>query len=222
MTLEQLIAQFRVDAQDRAEPYFWPDAMVAGWLNEAQAEAAIRARLIHESAARDVCEIAVSSGTSVYELSACLFEITYQAFLPKDGAKRVALKSVSVEWLDCHFPRWREETGVPRWLMQTDNSIRLAPEPDVAGTLYLEGYRLPIASISASTDVPEINAAHHRHLVDWALHRAFSVPDSESFDAQRAGQAETAFSAYFGLAPDADLRRSTRADNPQVCEACWP
>jgi len=100
--------------------------------------------------------------------------------------------------------------------------MNLAPEPDVVGTLYLEGYRLPLASLSASTDVPEVNAVHHRHLVDWALHRAFSVPDSESFDAQRAGQAEAAFSAYFGPAPDADLRRSTRVDVPQTCEAFWP
>ena len=215
MTLEQLIAQFRVDAQDHAEPYFWPDAMVTGWLNEAQAEAAIRARLIHESASADVCQIAVVAGTATYALHASLFEITYQAFLDADG-RRHRLQVVSIEWLDANVPRWREGEGpgVPVWLVQTDNSLRVAPTPKVAGTIVLEGYRLPLVDLVADTDVPEINAAHHRHLVDWALHRAFGIPDSESFDAQRAGQAEAAFSAYFGLAPDADLRRSTRADNP--------
>jgi len=223
MTLEQLIAQFRIDAQDRAEPYFWPDVVVTDWLNEAQAEAAIRARLIHESANTDVCQIAVVAGMSVYPLHAALYELTYQAFIGEDG-KRYPLRQVSIEWLDDNVPRWRngEGPGIPRWLVQTDNSLRVAPTPKLAGSIVLEGYRLPLAELSASTDVPEINAAHHRHLVDWALHRAFSIPDSESFDAQRAGQAEAAFSVYFGLAPDADLRRSTRADNPQVCEACWP
>lgn len=223
MTLAQLIARFRIDAQDRAEPYFWSDAQVTDWLNEAQREAAIRARLIHESADTDVCQIAVTSGTSVYALSAYLFEITYQAFLDADS-QRHPLQLVSIEWLDDHVPRWREGEGpgIPQWLVQTDTSLRVAPTPKVAGTIVLEGYRLPLTDLSASTDVPEIHGAHHRHLVDWALYRAFSIPDAEAFDAQRAGQAQAAFADYFGLAPDADLRRGTQADVPQTTEAFWP
>lgn len=223
MTLAQLIAQFRIDAQDRAEPYFWADSEVTAWLDEAQREATIRARLIHESANADVCRIAAVAGTSVYALHASLFEITYQAFLDADS-KRHPLQMVSVEWLDDHVPRWREDEGpgVPQWLVQTDNGLRVAPMPKVAGAIVLEGYRLPLADLAADADVPEINAAHHRHLVDWALFRAFSIPDAEAFDAQRAGQAQAAFADYFGLPPDADLRRSTRADVPQTCEAFWP
>lgn len=219
MTLAQLITQFRIQAKDAIEPYFWSDDMVTTWLNEAQAEAAIRARLIYEASEAEVCEVAVTSGTDSYALSAYLFEIAYQAFLPTDGKKRILLRLVSVEWLDRHHPHWREETGMPRWMMQTDNAVRLAPEPDTDGTLYLEGYRLPLADLAEDTDTPEINAAHHRHLIDWALFRAFSIPDTESFDAQRGQQAQAAFADYFGLAPDADLRRASRMDEPQCNEA---
>jgi hypothetical protein len=223
MTLAALVKLFRTLAKDTVAPYFWADADVTAWLNEAQAEAAVRGRLIHESANADVCQIAVVAGTSVYALHAALFEITYQAFIDESG-RRVPIQVVSIEWLDDHAPRWREDEGpgVPQWLIQTDRSLRVAPAPKVAGTIVLEGYRLPLGDLVADTDVPEINAAHHRHLVDWALYRAFSIPDSESFDAQRAGQAEAAFSAYFGLAPDADLRRSAQADAPQTTEAFWP
>ena len=42
MNLEQLIQQFRVDADDLTEPRFWDAEWIATWLTEAQAEAAIR------------------------------------------------------------------------------------------------------------------------------------------------------------------------------------
>ncbi|MNY59466.1 hypothetical protein D3C86_1959210 [compost metagenome] len=97
-------------------------------------------------------------------------------------------------------------------VVQDDKTLRLAPKPDVAGVLRLEGYRLPIDEMQSDGDEPEIHRAHHRRLVDWALHRAFSVPDADIFDAQRAVNAERAFTDYFGPAPDSDLRRTTRHD----------
>lgn len=67
-------------------------------------------------------------------------------------------------------------------------------------------------------DVPEIAAIHHEYLVQWALYRAFSVPDTETFDPNRAAIAEREFTQYFGLRPDSDLRRITREDTPHEVE----
>jgi hypothetical protein len=64
-------------------------------------------------------------------------------------------------------------------------------------------------------DEPCILAVHHIHLVQWALYRAFSKPDAEIFDPNRAAQAEAEFSRYFGARPDSDLRSDTREDEPQ-------
>ena len=47
MNLEQLIAQFRIDADDLVQPYLWPDDWVAPWLTEAVSEAAVRGRLLY-------------------------------------------------------------------------------------------------------------------------------------------------------------------------------
>ena len=91
----------------------------------------------------------------------------------------------------------------------------------MAGTLHIEGYRVPLKALENDTDKPEIHEAHHRHLVHWALHRAFSKPDSETIDPQRAATAEAAFTRYFGPGPDADLRRSTRHDEVQTNKAFW-
>ena len=95
------------------------------------------------------------------------------------------------------------------------------PRPELAGTLHIEGYRVPLKALENDTDKPELHEAHHRHLVHWALHRAFTKPDSETIDPQRAAAAEAAFTRYFGPSPDADLRRSTRHDEVQTNKAFW-
>ena len=222
MTLAQLIAQFRADAKDGVTPYLWPDAAITGWLNESENEAAIRARLLHEFANPDICSIAVSAGTAGYALSPLLYEIDHIAFVPTGESTRQPVKLISREELDEKFPDWRDRTGPVQFAVQADTSIRLAFTPETSGTLKLEGFRLPLSAMTATTDTPEINAAHHRHLVDWALYRAFSQPDAETLDKGRADLAEARFADYFGIKPDADLRRSTRQDTQHHNPTFWP
>jgi len=221
MTLAQLIAQFRTDAQDKVASHLFSDEDVTGWLNEAEAEACKRARLLHESADAAVCQIAVAAGTSTYPLHAALYEIDYIAFKPASETRRFDVKLKSRESLDDAYPDWRERAGRPEFAIQSDTSIRLAFTPDTAGVLHMEGFRLPLAPMVLTTDTPEINAAHHTKLVHWALHRAFSVPDTETIDPNRAVLASAAFSDYFGLPPDADLRRTARQDEVHHNRAFW-
>lgn len=148
-----------------------------------------------------------------------------------------SFRLVSREWLDAKYPNWREaddwhhmDAG-QRYLVQNDTSVRIVPTPAEDGVLTLEGYRLPMATMALPDpsnpgapvhDMPEIHEAHHEHLLLWALHKAFSVPDSEAFDPQRAGKAEAAFTAYFGRMPDSDMRRTTREDVVHHNEAILP
>ena len=46
MTLADLIRRFRVLADDKVQPYLWADEDVIDWLNDAQAQAAVRGRLL--------------------------------------------------------------------------------------------------------------------------------------------------------------------------------
>ena len=220
MNLEQLIASFRVDADDLEEPHLFKDEWIAAWLSEAQAEAAIRGRLILEDANPAVCQIAVTAGQASYELHRSIYEIADLRFVPAGQPKSVPLALVSREWLDDKRPGWRDCAGTPQFAIQTDRRIRLVGVPDADGVLHLEAYRVPLKALENDTDKPELNEAHHRHLVHWALHRAFSRPDSETIDPQRADRALEAFTRYFGLAPDSDLRRSTRHDLQQT-NALW-
>jgi len=223
MNLEQLIQQFRVDSDDLVpNPYLWDAEWIAAWLTEAQSQAAIRARLLYEAADPAICEIAVTASVATYPLHKSLYELEHLRFKPagSDRSERVHLKTR--EELDRIRPGWRDRTSTqPCYAIQDDTSITLVDRPSVAGTLYVEGYRVPLRALANDNDKPEINEAHHIHLVQWALHRAFSKPDAETIDPTRAATAEAAFTRYFGPSPDADLRRSTRHDEVQTNKAFW-
>ena len=218
MNLEELIASFREDSADKVEPYLWEDETVTRWLNEAQDEAAVRARLLLDDSTPAVTTIAVEVGKASYQLHPKVYEIAHlqwQASAAAHRAKPVDL--VTREWLDRKHPGWRSRIDCDAlYAIQSEGALRMVPVPKEAGKLVLEAYRLPLKPLTNETDKPEIHAASHAYLVYWALHRAFSQPDSDGFDPQRAATAEAEFTGYFGARPDADLRRATRHDEPQV------
>lgn len=223
MNLEQLIQQFRVDAGDTVtNPPLWKDEWIAGWLTEAVAEAAIRGRLLLEAANPLVCQIPVQPDVAVYPLHPALFEIVHLRFKPTGATRSEPVTLKTREELDRIRRGWRDCADRLEFAIQDDTRVQLVGVPQVAGTLHLEGYRVPLKALFNDNDKPEIGAAHHHQLVHWALHRAFSMPDADTFDAGRAAAGETAFTAYFGPRPDSDLRRSTRADEVQTNKVFWP
>lgn len=223
MTRDELIRDFRTEAQDLVSPYLFDTADIGRWLIEAEQEACIRGRLLHESSDSSVCEIPVTSGEAMYPLHKALYELDHLGFKQVDQRERCAIRLASPEWLDGHRPGWRDMAGAPEFAIQTDTGLRVVPLPDRDGTLHLEGYRLPLRGLSdQASSQPEINPAHHRHLVRWALYRAFSIPDSETLNLGRAEVEEAKFTSYFGARPDCDLRRITREDVPHHVEAYWP
>ena len=222
MNLEQLIEQFRIDADDMQSPPLWESEWIAAWLTEAQDEAAIRGRLLMDDYTPALTQIPVTAGVSSYALHPKLYEIAVIDFIPEVGYVQPVYLT-SREKLDRDRNGWRNEpAGVPCSAIQTDTRLRLVPVPSVNGTLRLEAYRLPLKALVNDNDKPEIHEAHHRHLVHWALHRAFSKPDSETIDPTRAATAEAAFTRYFGISPDSDMRRQTREDVLHVNQAFFP
>lgn len=213
MTLEQLIARFRIEAGDLLEPYLWEPDWLPGWFSEAQDEAAVRARLLLDDYTPALCEIPVVADNASYQLHGKVHEIAHLSMQPATGGRPQELDLVTREKLDRIAPDWRNlPAGSPCWAIQTDTRLRLVPTPAIAGMLRLEAYRLPLKALSLDTDKPEIHEAHHLHLVQWVLYRAFGKPDSDAHDPQRSEKALDEFERYFGLRPDADLRRSTRHD----------
>mgnify|MGYP000491038622 CR=1 FL=1 len=220
MTSDELIAQFRSDADDNALPPLASNADVLIWLDEGQEEACIRAKLIYEASNAKVCNIAVVAGTSVYPVHAAVLDIMKATFTATDSTSPVELVLTDRIELDRIKNGWRRVEEAPKYLVQDDTKVQFGCIPNVSGTLAIECYRLPLAKIE-DADKPEIGRAHHRHLVQWALHRAFSRPDTELFDAARSEKAFIAFERMFGKHPDANLRRSYSANTPMHNKASW-
>lgn len=223
MNLAELKQRFRIDAHDDIEPYFHHDEMLTAWLNDAVNEACIRGRLLHESQLPEVCQIDVVAGQAHYPLHESVYELSRIWFYPVDGVAQ-SLCLVSAEHLDQYYrgQDWTMIQGQPRYAIQSDHAIRLVPCPHTDGQVKLEGYRIPIESMLYDDDVPELHKIHHIYLVQWALHKAFSVPDNEFYDPNRAMLAEKNFTDYFGLRPDSDLRRITREDVVHHVVAFFP
>lgn len=221
MTLGDLIGRFRSAANDKVQPYFWSDEEVTDWLNDAEQEAAIRGRLIHENSREAMTKADIDAGQSTLNLHATVYEITSIAWQQEGQEYPQPLTLTSSEALDRDLGNWRYRKGKPLYAIQSDKTIRLVPAPEVAGQVLLEGYRLPRRPMEDMDDSPEINSAHHRHLVCWAMYIGFSIPDAELFDQRRADIAKEEFESYFGLQVDSDMRRTTRHDVQHHVEAFW-
>lgn len=219
MTLAQLLAEFRVDADDRTAGYLFADVDITRWLNEAQEEACLRADLLFESSDEEMCAVYVYPQERSYALDDRWTRIT-QAFMPVDGTTR-ELRLTSREELDRTQPGWRNHTNPPTALMLFDTRVELDSYTTAPVALMLEGFRLPLAPMMAATDTPEIGRTHHRRLVDWALYRGYSVPDSEVFNPDKAAKALAVFTQIFGSRPDADLRKQREVDVPHANVAIW-
>jgi len=232
MTLEDLIASFRVDSDDQARSVgggqgdvLWPDTDVARWFGEAEEEAALRKRLLFDDYTLAIVQIAVLEGQSSYPLDPRMFEVSKARLLNATTGEFVEdLYITTRAALDQRCPRWRDECRQPGFFIQDDTRIVLPGIVDRTYTLRLEGYRTPLTPITEDSDgstVPEIGQIHHRFLVHWVLHRGYSKPDSEVFNPQKAAVALAAFEQYFGLRPDADLRKDQQANQVHHNTAWW-
>lgn len=218
MTLQELIDEFRVLARDTVmKPPLFKTEHITNWLNEAQMEACIRGRLLREDAMPAFCSIALSVGTHTYKLNPLVYEIISMWVQPGNGDEARPITLRSREWMDAYMPTWRTwdtTQRIPSGIaIQNDTSIRLAGYVEAGDMLMLECYRMP-KTMASPSDKPEIHEMHHLKLVQWALHRGFSVPDNETLDPNRSKDAEKEFTKYFGPRPTSDARRKTRIDVP--------
>lgn len=222
MELAEFIAQVRVDTDDLTPAYFSTDANITSWVNEAEQEACIRKLLIHDTSTPAVCNIAVTAGTGVYPLHTSIIAITRAAFTPTGSDTEQVLTLTDIDELDRIYPYWRKYSELPLYAIQNDTTIQLASKPSTDGALVLECHRLPLLNIEDQpTESPEIGRIHHRHLVQWVLHRAYSRPDAEIFNPNKAATALAEFERVFGLRPDATARRNNQANRPHVNKPVW-
>lgn len=209
MNLKQLITQFRIRTMDTVKPYLWPDTELGPWFTESEAEAAVRALLIHDTDTFDI----KAGDTDPVNLPASLFDIQYAELRGADG-KTYEITGTTRRALNQVTPGWRSRVGIPGNYIHDDKTLSLSAVPDQDYTLYLEFYRLPSRDFSSDNDEPEINEVHHLNLIDWVEFRAYAKPDPDAQNPKKSAEAEGRFVSYFGQRSTADIRRKQNANRP--------
>lgn len=197
MTLAELIAAFRLAADDRVTPYLWSDAEVAGYFADAESEACIRARLLWDETTVGVAVIGLAA-TAWVRLHPAILEVSWVR-LASQPDRPLQQRPHAV--LDRTCPGWESTTGDPLAYYVAGGRLRLYPAPTRPNdTLYLGVYRTPLLALSANAlgASPEIAEPHHLRLLDWALHRAYAKRDEDAFDPGRSERHRQLFDAAFG------------------------
>lgn len=222
MKVDALEASFRTDVDDAAKPYLWTTAEFLLYLNEAEQEAAIRKKLLFEKVRPAICTIqATVSGGTVYKLNPLIIEIVYATITDSDG-KKSRLELTDRDELDRLDPDWRNVAGRPKHLIHRDNTVEFGCAAlDRTYTLNLETHRLPLQCLAKDGDEPEINRVHHMRLLDWVKYRAYMKPDSETLNPNKSAQSLNDFEEYFGIRPDADMRKAENANRPHRVKTHW-
>lgn len=197
MTLKELIGAYRALSGDRVLPPLVSDPLATIFANEGETEACRRCDLLVESLA-PMCSVPVSAGDPMVKLDNRITRIKRARM--SAGADQ--LLPVRVCDLDAHSAQWESESGTPSHYA-TDyqaGHLRLYPSPAATDTLLLTVCRLPEKPMEDDEfDEPEIRPETHMSLVQWMLYRAYSIQDSDLFDAKRAASALAEFEREFGI-----------------------
>ncbi|RST54108.1 DUF6682 family protein [Variovorax sp. DXTD-1] len=195
MTLEELIAAYRDEADDHADPPFCSDSQLVRFANEGQIEAARRAFVLADSTSA-MCTIGYAANDETITLDPRILQVRSASI----GNEEVRLSTV--EQVGCTWPYWRTDTArnVPLYLIRglDTGKLHLYPRPAVSGTIQLAVYRLPLTTLENDSDEPELRPEWHQSLVDWMLYRAYSRRDSEQIAPQLSAEALARFEAEFG------------------------
>lgn len=211
MTSDELLDLFRVEVTDTVQPYLWSDEFIYSAIDDAQIQFCRRTDGIADSSTSAVCDIPVVAGTDTYAQHAALK--TIRAARRGDTGRSVEV----LNYDDLPSRGWFFDgrPGVVRALVlgMDESTLRVWPMPNETVTIKLFVYRLPLTPI---TDIGgqqfEIHPRHHRHLLAWVKHLAYSVPDVETYDPKKAADFEAVFERYcFQTAREQErLRHKTR------------
>jgi hypothetical protein len=186
-------------SDDTLTPYFWSDADILRHLNEAQVEACFRKRLLIDSTSA-ITQIAISSGTSVYNLDAKIIFIRRV----KLTSATVPLAAADYRDMDKSLHGWDSQTGtIERYITGLDpfaypGKLRFYRIPTTTATAALVVVREPSAALSADGDSPEVPVYYHEKLLHWPLYRGYMNHDLDTYNPELAKDHLAKFEAVFG------------------------
>lgn len=212
MGLAELIAGFRQEADDVAEPHLFEDSHVIRWLNDAQNEACERAKLLFDTSSA-LCEIPIVAGTRIYDIDERVIDCESAIIRGQRQAMRRVSRVDALKRSNIEVP-----TSYAVEFHGGASKLYLGSVPNANGFIDLSLWRRPMAAMQLTPSVvnPEIRSSAHRSLIYWALHMAFSTRDVDAQAAGKAAEYLKRFTDAFGRQIDWNVRRKQARHTPPV------
>jgi len=200
MNTTELLAVFREEVSDIAEPYLWSDALVYTYIDDAQKQFCRDTYGVAD--ARSFTVSVLADGTEWYDTDASILKIRTAA----DSLTGREVPLVPVEKMTAQGMFFDGKTGPLRALITglEKHTLRAFPKPNLAATVNLSTFRLPVTV--ASGDVFEIDDQHVLPLLYWVKHKAYNKQDSEVFDKDASDRFLAMWNAYCTAAKNEQSR----------------
>lgn len=194
MNAGQLRDVFRREVFDLVEPFLWSDEEVYGFLDEAQEMFCRLTDGLADARTDEVTLLEIPAGARWVALHPRIKKI--RAAVVESTGHIVPVLNLE----DAMTHQWRHD-GTPGPLRalilgEQEHQARCFHVPDADVAVRLSVFRLPLTAIADEASTLEIDPQHHRGLLHWVKHRAYSKPDTETLDKQRARDSADAFYAY--------------------------
>ena len=200
MTLEDMIALYRAQAMDIADPPFCSDELLTLYANEGQDEACRRGQLIRD-ASSPMCTVAYAAGDESVAVDARIVQVL-RAFV--DG---YPVDVIGSDQMDVFMPGWNASASAarPSKLVAglSVGALHLWPTPSQPGQIKLRVLRMPLKKLANGNDKPELRIETHPALVEWMMYRAYGRDDADMRDERQAAIHLQKFEAEFGSKPSA-------------------
>lgn len=189
MLPSELLSLFRVEMSDRVEPYLWSDEFVIGAIDDAQKQFARKTDGIPDSTTPDVVDLVVAQdpGTLLYTDVLPLHESILKIRSARRADTGRPVDVLNEEDMQARGMFFDGTPGRLRVLVtgMDEGKVRLWPFPNEDVTVKFSVFRMPLVTITDDEPL-EIPSQHHRDLLLWVKHRAYSVQDAETFDRTKA------------------------------------
>lgn len=205
MNSSALLARFRAEVRDEAQPYLWSDPEVYSYLDDAQ-KMFCRLQGGIADATSAATQLTVAAGTEFSSLSPLILKL--RAARNADTGRDIELlnyediqfgrSGVTYDYGVFNGYKLDSTPGEVRALIEgmEPNKVRWVRIPSQDLVVKILIYRMPLQNITAANQNLEIDEHHHLHLLHWMKHLAHLKQDAETYDRGRADQFRTEFFAY--------------------------
>lgn len=201
-----LLGVFRIEVDDTVATYLWSDALIYGYIDDAQKQFCRDTYGIED--ARSFRLNIKADGTQWYALDPAILKVRSAI----DPATGLDIPLIALEKMRENSLRFDTATGPIKALItgMDKGYLRALPIPNVASVVELRTFRLP-ADLENPTDEFEIDQQHVRALLLWVKHRAYAVQDTEVYDPRLSEKFRAQWDTYCAKAKNEQERLNRSA-----------